>query len=249
MQQWHRHHPDFHIEAISCHVWALSLDQANADYPALWEILADNEKQRADTLRLAAAKRQFVLTRGTLRTLLGLYLDIAPNDCRFARSEFGKPCLRAPARDLRFNVAHSGTQALIAIAQGADVGVDIEIQRTLDDLEAVARMILSPSEWECWQTLTEPERTSAFYAIWTHKEAITKASGQGLLREPSTVELSLGPGRPVKLLRIPGWANPQSWTVNELDAPPGYSAALASPASGLRVVQRRLEPGTAGLRH
>ena len=78
-----------------------------------------------------------------LRIVLGERLGVAPTDVAFALSEHGKPEL--PGSRVRFNLAHSGERALIAVGD-VEVGVDLErtarssraIERTLTDGERAA---------------------------------------------------------------------------------------------------------------
>lgn len=273
--------PGFRLASDDCHVWTLPLEQPPKVLEQLRCSLSQEEIRRADRYRFVRQRRQFILTRGALRGLLGCYLDMAPEHCRITLSESGKPELaatpfehrqdasrsgdRSPihpddvsanvahASDqtkgqpmehtVRFNVAHAGDQALIAIARDVEVGVDIELLRPLDERQALADMILSPTEKERWQLLSEEMRIWAFYALWTRKEAVAKAIGQGLLMELNTLGVSFESGLPARLLEIPQmYGRPQDWTLVALDAAAGYAAALAAPARGIRVAQKTWHP-------
>lgn len=235
---------NFNIETNDCHVWSLSLDQPLAVLSALEQVLSEEERRRAAAFRLPAPRQQFIVARGALRTLLGRYLDTPPAHCAFNVNDFGKPFLRTPSVDLRFNVAHSGAQALIAVARAVEVGVDIEIHRPLGDSHGLARTILSPADLARWQQLPEAIRMAAFYSIWTRKEAVAKAVGQGLSMEFTAMEVSFEPNQPAELLRIAApWGEPRDWTLRTLATVAGYSAALAARTSHLRISQRRLGTG------
>ena len=204
-----------------CHVWSLPLNQPPSVLMALAQTLSEDERQRADAFRVPAPRRRFILTRGALRMLLGRYLDAEPADFRFGYNEFGKPFLRTPPAGLRFNVAHSGDHALIAFADSIDVGVDIEIHSPLDEPHGMARMVLSPTEFAHWRQLPDAARTEAFYDIWTRKEAVAKAFGQGLSMDFTALEV--------------GFDEPRDWMLITLGAAPGYSAALAARTRELRL--------------
>ncbi len=253
--------PGFQLATDDCHVWTLPLDQHPKVLEQLRCSLSQEEIRRADRYRFARQRRQFILTRGALRGLLGRYLDMAPEHCRITLSESGKPALAAtpierrpdvahssepsPIRpdEVSFNVAHAGDQAIIAIGRGVEVGVDIELLRPLDERQALADMILSPTEKKRWQALSEEKRIRAFYALWTRKEAVAKAIGQGLLMELNTLGVSFEPDLPPSLLEIPEmYGRPQDWALVTLDAADGYTAVLAAPARGIRVVQKTWHP-------
>jgi hypothetical protein len=99
-------------------------------------VLSPREVARAGRAVVAAKRRQFEATRTRLRQLLG-----APVTQEFTYTENGKPYL--PDSPLKFNVSHSERYALIAIAEGIEVGVDIEFegdpQRSLNEAYIKAR--------------------------------------------------------------------------------------------------------------
>jgi 4'-phosphopantetheinyl transferase len=210
----------------SCRTWVLSLTADEEVLAALWPLLSRNEHTRADAFRVPWARNQFVHVRGVLRLLLSEYLGRPATDIGFDYGEFGKPALAHEA-DWHFNVAHSGDYALLAIANGYEVGVDIEKFRASAELASLARMVLSRSETALWQTLSDVDRMRAFFATWTGKEAVAKAVGQGLRLEfPKLDTGSMHSNR---------HADARTVTLDRfgvcrlitLQAPPGYAAALA----------------------
>lgn len=120
----------------------------------------------------------------------------------------GKPYLPG-APEVRFNLARSQELALVAVALGVDVGVDIERLRPLPEYEAIAERFFPPSERE---GLDERD----FFRRWTRIEAKLKARGVGLY------------GAGVELVG--------EWTVEEIDAGAGFAAAVAVERAGMRVV-------------
>jgi 4'-phosphopantetheinyl transferase len=164
------------------HVWAVSLDQERASEEPFVSVLSDDERLRADEFRFEAGRRQFVITRGTLRMLLAQYLGERPQDVTFSVEAIGKPKLAAlhAATDVRFNVSHSGTLALIAITRGCDVGVDVERNRTVKQLEQLARRYFHAQEIEGVLATPADKRNEAFLQCWTAKEAVLKAYGTGI---------------------------------------------------------------------
>ena len=126
----------------------------------------------------------------------------------FAVAEKGKPYLPG-APEVRFNLARSQELALVGVALGVEVGVDIERLRPLPDHEAIAERFFPPSERE---GLDERD----FFRRWTRIEAKLKARGVGLYG--AGVELG------------------GDWTVEEIEAGPGFAAAVAVERAGMRVV-------------
>lgn len=202
--------------------------------------LADEERARAARFRRAADRRRYVTARETLRRLLGAYLDCSPADLRLALSPAGKPFLPEPvARGLRFNLSHGGALVAVAVAAGAEVGVDVEPRRPLDDLPGMARQAFAPAELAAWQALPPRLRPAAFFATWAGKEALLKAAGSGLLRDPRDVSLGLlRRGGPVVEHRDAAGA---LWSVAPLDLPPRLAGAAAVAGPLLRLRLLRLE--------
>jgi 4'-phosphopantetheinyl transferase len=236
----HQHSPLFRASAGACDVWMVSLVQPPQRLGQLESLLSPQERERAAAFLLPLPRRQFIVARAALRTLLGRALGLAPADVSFALNAHGKPAL-APDSALRFNVSHSGDLALVAIATGFDVGVDVEAQRRTDDLASLAASILGPQDLERWRATAATEGAAAFYRIWTCKEAVAKAIGCGLSLDFKALRIDLAPGRAASLAALaPEWGEARAWSLRELETEGGYCAAVAAAAPGLSVTQRTL---------
>jgi 4'-phosphopantetheinyl transferase len=191
--------------------------------------LSQGERERAARLLRPGGRERFVAARGILREVLAERVGLAPAAVPIVPGRNGKPQLDPAAAlvDLRFNLSHSGDWALIALAEGREVGVDIEQHSRRRDLDGLARRVLSDAELADWAgTATDDAREELFFALWTRKEAYAKGIGEGLgvvMRE-LTLEPAGDPGR--WLARVTG-EPVADWTVTDLEAPAGYSAALA----------------------
>jgi 4'-phosphopantetheinyl transferase len=115
-----------------------------------------------------------------LRRALSRYLGLPAAEIRLASGEHGKPRLADPESGLRFNLSHSGSLALVAVAWGREVGVDLERLKPERDLVALADRALEPEEAEAVRAATEDDRTRVFYELWTRHEARLKCLGVGL---------------------------------------------------------------------
>jgi 4'-phosphopantetheinyl transferase len=128
--------------------------------------------------------------------------------------------------DVHFNLSHSGKWALIAVSEGAEVGVDVENVRRPDDLPAVARRLFSTGEQEALNRLTEEKYAQAFYRCWTRKEAVLKALGFGLSVDPTTIHVGIQPFDDVAEVRTP--LRPEmTCTLMDLRLDDGHAAAVA----------------------
>ncbi|EAA9929162.1 4'-phosphopantetheinyl transferase AcpT [Salmonella enterica] len=90
----------------------------------------------------------------------------------------GKPSF-AGELGLWFNLSHSGDDIALAISDEGEVGCDIEVIRPRKNWRNVAVAVFSVAERQQLADTPEPEQLSAFWQIWTRKEAMLKqAAGQ-----------------------------------------------------------------------
>ncbi|MQA97907.1 MAG: 4'-phosphopantetheinyl transferase superfamily protein [Streptosporangiales bacterium] len=116
---------------------------------------------------------------------------------------------------------------MVAVTSGAAVGVDVERVQTLSDLDMLTGTVLAPSERAALDGLADGERTWAFFVTWTRKEALLKATGDGLGLGPGGVVFG-PPSGPPRLDRWPSDApDPGPLRLLDLDAGPGHTASLA----------------------
>jgi 4'-phosphopantetheinyl transferase len=206
-------------------VWLLNLDQDAAGAEHLRALLSDDERARADRFYFPHLRAHYTLVRAGLRILLGGLSGREPAELEFAYAQHGKPFL--PGSGVQFNVSHSGALALIALARGRRVGVDVERIRDMDDGEAIARRFFAPAEVAEYLSLPADQRPGAFYSCWTRKEAFIKAVGDGLSFPLHQFTVSLKPGDPARVLTVEN--EPEAarrWKLVALAPGDGYAGAL-----------------------
>lgn len=167
--------------------------------------------------------------RSALRSVLAGYLDVDPNDVRFAAGKHGKPSLQDPSQRLRFNWSHCPGLAVVALAYDIELGIDIEHAERSTQALAIARRWFASSELALLEALSGAERLRAFAAIWTVKEAVLKALGHGLNFGLGKVLVDLATDGMVNLQSIDGTAaTAAAWQLEHPQAPaPGIASALA----------------------
>jgi 4'-phosphopantetheinyl transferase len=183
---------------------------------ALAAILSRGELERADGFAFAEQRRRFVVARAFLRILLGRALGQRPDRVGIELDDRGKPRVEGP---FRFNVAHSHELAVVALAHGREVGIDVERLRPLSDWSALEREVLAPAERAALAALPEERRDAAFLAIWTRKESYLKARGLGLALPPRQVLVELG--EPAALV-----TDAARWSLRSFAPASGYVGAL-----------------------
>jgi 4'-phosphopantetheinyl transferase len=200
------------------------LDVSGRRLAQLGQTLSAGERGRVASM-VPGARRRAVASRGLLREQLGARLGIDPWDVPLRLGTHGKPELDG---SLRFNVAHSGDLALLAFAEGREVGVDVERVRPLVALDLLALEVLGCAERDALASLPAHARERAFLEAWTRKEAYLKGRGLGLNVEPRAVVVSIRPGERAALLAVEGEpGEAERWTLHRLSPSPGHVATLA----------------------
>jgi len=152
------------------------------------EVLSAHEMTRYARFWFARDRHLHLVAWALVRNTLSRYADIAPEEWAFRTNRYGRPEIAGPAAapPLRFNLSH--TRGLIAciVAEGIEVGVDVEDRRRETHGPEIARRYFSAAEVAAFERFPEERQHAAFFEYWTLKEAYIKAVGVGL---------SLGLGR------------------------------------------------------
>ena len=102
----------------SIHIWTIPLAETKKHISEWLEVLSPDERYRAGRLRTPKDRVRFVTSRGTLRSILGAYLEIETSAVEFSYGPWGKPCLASTeTRLLHFNFSHSENFALCGLTR------------------------------------------------------------------------------------------------------------------------------------
>ena len=222
------------------HVYRCALDVPLRERAALVRLLSADERRRAGRFRFDDDRDRFVVSRARLRLVLA-GAGAGPADrLRFATGRHGKPSLPAhPA--LQFNLSHAGDVALVAVAERAAVGVDVEPLQRGRDLDEVARRFFSAAERAALARLADAARAPAALRCWCRKEAYVKARGDGLARgldafDVATDAAVAGRGTSLLLATRPDAEDAGRWDLRDVDVGPEHAAAVAARGRIDRVV-------------
>jgi 4'-phosphopantetheinyl transferase len=212
------------IAANEVHIWAWFPELAATDPSAHAAILDNNELQRMNNFYFVPDRTRYAANHANLRKILGAYLQQAPQQVRLLTDRFGKPEL-AGEDPLTFNLSHSRNIALLAVAHGQPVGVDVEDVLPIEP--QVAARHFSAAELAALNPLRGDAWLAGFYRCWTRKEAILKAEGVGLHRALDSFDVSLLAGEPAELLATrEDFQYP--WKLHHLTPAEGIIGALAT---------------------
>ncbi|HEX8874971.1 MAG TPA: 4'-phosphopantetheinyl transferase superfamily protein [Nitrosospira sp.] len=172
------------------HLWYISVADKKIPFDYHLSLLDEEERCRASRFRFDRDRVRFVLGRGSLRCLLARYTDSSPADIQFKQNRYGKLYLQYPASSIRFNITHSEGCIIHALAQEAEVGVDIEAIRDAAGVSSISSHF-APGE-QAWLLGADfQERDNVFFTFWVCKEAYIKALGRGLSKPLNSFEISL----------------------------------------------------------
>jgi 4'-phosphopantetheinyl transferase len=147
------------LGSLTVHVWVVPLD--------------DPVVRRRHELAHAAQDR-----------ILAAYLDVDPQALEYATLAGGKPILADGA--LEFNLSHSGRLALVAVSRDLQVGVDLEHPRSFRNEAGMAQRICTARELAHLASTTAAEE---LLRLWVRKEAVAKATGEGLALVLSRIDV------------------------------------------------------------
>lgn len=138
-------------------------------------LLTEDEKTKGNRYLRQEDKNSFKVRRSVLKTLIARFLAIPTDEVVFnTYNNKKKPHIEG----IHFNTSHSHDLSLIAISK-AIIGVDIEFEQPNFDFTEVAPTALTEDEQAFINHNSNP--ISNFYTVWTRKEALLKASGEGLV--------------------------------------------------------------------
>ena len=219
-----------------CEVWSASTELLRPRHAAL---LDDHELARAERLP-SSVRAQSLLSAALFRLVAARALGLDPVDpevvrrldvdrrCSSCAEAHGKPSVGG---GVHLSVSHAGELVVVAATRVAPVGVDVE--PTSRGAHARAAM-----RWACAaEEGAEIADAQDALRCWIRKEAIVKATGEGMAARLADIRVS-APREPARLIRWSGRPD-QQCTLVDLDPRGGHLASLAVLSSGaLDVVER-----------
>ncbi|HDR4423502.1 TPA: 4'-phosphopantetheinyl transferase Sfp [Bacillus cereus] len=172
-----------------------------------YNLLNDVEREKANSYHHSVDRARFIIGCVISRLVLGQILSISPVQvpidriCPVCKLQHGRPQLREGMPQL--SVSHSGEWVVVAFTQSAPVGVDVEQMNSNVDVMKMAEGVLTNIEIAQVMKLPDEQKIEGFLTYWTRKEAVLKATGEGLMILPVDITVS-APNDPPTLLAFKG---------------------------------------------
>jgi 4'-phosphopantetheinyl transferase len=180
-------------------IWLLRVDAlSEGDVAPLLPLLDAEEKARMVRFVHARNRIEFAAAHGLTRLALGQALSVPPGALAFTEGPNGKPSVRRDGRPapVSFNLSHTNGMVGVAVLAQPDVPVGFDLERFDRRIELdIADRYFRPEEVNWLTSLPVEERPHGFLRLWTLKEALIKATGEGLSRELASFWLEVFPPR------------------------------------------------------
>jgi 4'-phosphopantetheinyl transferase len=147
--------------------------------------ISPDERRRAERFVFESDRRRFIIGRYLVRTEAARYFECDPLDVPLRVASSGAPELTSGPH---ISIAHCRERIIVAFCAGMPVGVDVEFGRD-EVAPGLSNAVFSVQEMEAYQSIPEEARSAFFYWAWTRKEAVLKALGEGLRRDPRSVSV------------------------------------------------------------
>ena len=218
------------LDDRAVYVWGFSLDGSAAALKCCRAWLSEEERARAARFIRQEDQTRYTLAHGGLRAVLARYAELDPAALRFQAGSTGKPALldqQGRPHALRFNLSHSHGRMLIAVAQGQDVGVDLEQIRDKVEVVKLAERFYTPSEYQEIMGRSGFDQVQQFYCYWVAKEAVLKGQGVGILSLHECEILTPVDAATCHVSLSDGAALQAGWTIRWLACGAGWQGAVA----------------------
>jgi len=224
------------------HAWYLDLGLLGRSL----QLALDRPGESSQTTRLTLGQLRFA-RYFYLRLLLGGYLGIPGKEVSINRSEKGKPVLDSTVHDseLHFSIAKSDDRLLIGFSTSGLVGVDLEPSaRLAHNPLSVARRYFAAREAQALEAMHPDRLNDAFLRAWACKEAVVKASGEGIANQLCRFTVEMDPDQPPAILDFED-DHADHWSLAVVRPEAAYLGAVATHHSKMAIRACRLLPNLA----
>jgi 4'-phosphopantetheinyl transferase len=208
---------------------------------ACMALLSEEERARVRRFRFERHQRESLATRALARTALSYRNPLPPQAWQFKLNAHGKPEIE-PDCGLHFNLSNSLGLVVCLVAEGGEVGVDVEPFERADQILKLAPEVFSAAEQKQLGALQGAEKLDRALSLWTLKESYIKARGMGLSLPLNKFSFLFGGAEGVRLEIDASWCDtPERWRFCLVDQVRHRIAAMVerTEIGGLELLEAR----------
>uniref|UniRef100_A0AC35TY07 L-aminoadipate-semialdehyde dehydrogenase-phosphopantetheinyl transferase n=1 Tax=Rhabditophanes sp. KR3021 TaxID=114890 RepID=A0AC35TY07_9BILA len=190
-----------------CHRYAFSLSKAGRDedlsknFQYAIQCIAPDEFDKMHKFRYKEDTLASLVGRLFLRQVAKKMTGCSWDKIKFSRTDRGKPYLSSPPNTtFGMNISHQGDYVAFASSCTPNVGVDcmrLDIKRnnkTADEYITSMAKAASVEELKVMRGQpTDAMKMTTFYRFWCLKEAVLKATGQGIINNLDSIDFRVDP--------------------------------------------------------
>jgi 4'-phosphopantetheinyl transferase len=176
------------LDKDTIHLWSAQYKDLEQHLPFARDFLSQQERDKSSDFLKPADAERYILRHGMLRYILSTYTDTDPGLLPLVNDIQGKPALRPHSafHDISFSLSHADQVVSVGIVPNHSIGVDIVKTDPGYPFHEIIEYLFTPGEKECIQRIAPDLRYRMFFRIWALKEAIVKATGEGIRLMNST---------------------------------------------------------------
>ncbi|TFF36332.1 4'-phosphopantetheinyl transferase family protein [Mucilaginibacter psychrotolerans] len=220
---WHQAMPgDFIMNNGESHLFRIHIGSNLQRLQAFAATLTPSETERCNKYHQLKDRQRFIISRGAQRSILSRYLNQTAEELQFVLGDNKKPYLPDTryGTGLQYNITHAGEWILLAVAD-RPVGADVEF---IDSAFPFADILPEHFSQEEMGFVNAANQHDRFFTLWTRKEALLKATGQGLGEYlKSTPSLDGKHALPGNLL-----GSEKDWQISSFNLTDSYKASIAA---------------------
>ncbi|WP_214226796.1 4'-phosphopantetheinyl transferase superfamily protein [Pedobacter sp. B4-66] len=156
------------------HVFKINIQEYDRQYSSYYgDLLTHQEFQKATEFKNQNDAKRYLASKFVSKNILAHFVSTPASEIVFKQIANKKPYID----EIEFNISHSANYLLIAVSS-VEVGIDIELVKPDFNTELLLEHCFDQGERNFINR--QSSKAHGFYYAWTRKEAILKATGEGL---------------------------------------------------------------------
>jgi 4'-phosphopantetheinyl transferase len=171
---WKTFNKELRLEKTATHIFCIPVFKHYQQVKRFFtDVLSEREQEKVSRLFNQKDKERYIVSKYCLREILSQFLIKEARDIEFVFSKNRKPRVK----NIEFNISHTEDYILIGISPES-IGIDVEYINQDYDFKSILNISFSAKEiYFINKGNADPLN---FYTLWTRKEALLKAVGEGI---------------------------------------------------------------------